>query len=111
MSSTLHEQFDGINSSERIPMFYIEYVAHDPIPIQGIVQEKPCSVYETTIKAVFKDEEAMTVLSYSFRPHTIISETEIQFVLHFPSPEEFKIFAQSNAEIKISQWKSYDGLI
>jgi hypothetical protein len=27
-----------------------------------------------------------------------------------PSPEEFKTFAKSNAEIKISQWKTYDGL-
>jgi hypothetical protein len=111
MSSLLHEYFDGINSSVWIPTFYLDYVAHDPTPIQGVVEEKPCPVYETTVKAVFHDEEARSVLSSSFKSHTVISNTEIQFVLYFPAPKDFETFAKLNAEIKISQWKAYDGLL
>lgn len=110
MGCDLHEYFNGINSTEGIPLFYIEYVSHDPTPIQGIVNEKPCPVYETTVKAVFKNEEAMSIISRSFKSHTVISNAEIQFVLYFPSPEDFQTFAQLNAEIKINQWKSYDGV-
>lgn len=110
MRRDLHEYFDGINSTEGIPLFYLEYVSHDSTPLQGIVDGKPCPVYETTVKAVFKSEEAMSVISSSFKSHTVTSNTEIQFVLSFPSPLEFKIFAEKNAEIKISQWKSYDGV-
>lgn len=110
MRRDLHEYFDGLNSTEGIPMFYLEYVSHDPTPTQGVVDNKPCPVYETTVKAVFKNEEAMSIISTSFRSHTVISNTEIQFVLYFPSPEEFKDYAKQNAEIKISQWKSYDGV-
>ena len=110
MRRDLHEYFDAINSTEGIPLFYLEYVAHDPTPIQGIVNQKPCSVYATTVNAVFKNEEVLNVISYSFKSHTVISNTRIQFVLFFPSPEEFKQFASANAEIKISLWKSYDGV-
>lgn len=107
MSCTLHQHF--ISSTEWIPTFYIDYVTHDPTPIQGIVTERPYPVYETTVRAVFHDEEAMSVLSSSFKSHTVISHTEIQFFLYFPSPEEFKTFAAMNAESKISQWKAYEG--
>ncbi len=55
---SVQDQFDAIGSSEWNPMFYLEYVAQDPIPIQGIVDEH---VQETTVKVVFKDEEAMTI--------------------------------------------------
>jgi hypothetical protein len=42
MSRHLHEHFDGISSSVWIPMFYLDYIAHDPTQIQGVVGEKPC---------------------------------------------------------------------
>jgi hypothetical protein len=110
MRRDLHEYFDAINSTEGIPMFSLEYVAHNPTSIQGIVDGKPCPVYETTVNAVFKNEEAMSVISQSFKPHTVVSNTKIQFVLSFPSPELFKQYAADNAEIKMSQWRSYDGV-
>ena len=33
MSRNLHQQFDAIDSSEGIPMFYLEYVKHDASPV------------------------------------------------------------------------------
>jgi len=47
MSRNLHQQFDTIDSSEGIPMFYLEYVNHEPISIQGLVNGWPCQVHPT----------------------------------------------------------------
>ena len=64
MSRNLHQQFDAIDSSEGIPMFYLEYyVKHDASPVQGIVNNWPVPVYPTVVNAVlFKDEDARSVL-------------------------------------------------
>jgi hypothetical protein len=37
MSRNLHQQFDGINSSESIPMFYLSSVRHNPESIADVV--------------------------------------------------------------------------
>jgi len=110
MSRNLHQQFDGIESTEGISMFYLKYVDHHPAPIQGVVNNKTCQVYETTINVVFKDEEAMSALSLYFKSHTVMSNNQIQLVLYFPSPEEFQFYADMRAEMTIAQWKSYDGI-
>jgi len=69
-------------------------------------------VFETNVYAVFKDEEAMNVLSVFFKPHTAVMESNsILFVLYFPSPAEFKYYADIRAEETIAKWKSYDGSI
>ena len=109
MSRNLHQQFDAIDSSEGIPMFYFLYVDHHHAPIQGVVDRWPCQVYETTVNVVFKDEEAMSVLSVNFRKYTAISPTRIQLVLYFPSPLEFKHFSDVRAEETLAKWRSYDG--
>lgn len=111
MSRTLHQQFDAIDSSEGIPMFYLQYVSHHPRPIMGVVNRKPCQVYETTIDVVFKDEDAAGVLGPAFIVHTALSTTRIQLKLYFPEPLQFKNYAALNAEVKIAQWKSYDGTL
>jgi hypothetical protein len=117
MSRNLHQKFDGIGSSEGIPQFYLEYVSHDPTPIQGVVSGQPSQVYPTLVIAVFKDELAMNVLSGDFKMHTVISSTKIQFMLHFSLPVGgetvfgFREFAQSKADETIQKWKSYDGVV
>eukprot|EP01031_Cornospumella_fuschlensis_P035021 gene35021-42410_t len=111
MSCNLHQQFNAIDSSEGIPMFYLQYISHDPTPIMGVVSEKPCQVYETTIDVVFKDEEAAGVLGPAFIAHTALSTTRIQLKLYFPDPLQFKNYAALNAEVKIAQWRSYDGTL
>ena len=120
MSRNLHQQFDAIDSSEGIPMFYLEYVNHNPMPMNGIINGRPHPVYETTVNAVFKDEEAMQTLSAFFKLHTVLSDNRtIQFVLCFPSPAElegsselgFREYAKLNAESTIAKWRSYDGLL
>lgn len=109
MSRNLHQQFDAIDSAEGIPMFYLLYIGHHSTPFQGLANNRPCQVYETTVNVVFKDEEAMSVLSFSFITHTVISNTTIQLVLYFPSPEEFKTFSDLRAEESEAKWRSYDG--
>ncbi len=115
MSRNLHEQFDAIDSSEGIPMFYLEYVKHDASPVQGIVNNWPVPVYLTVVNAVFKDEDARSVLSFFFKEHTVISPTTIQFELHFPVPVEngaslgFKECAKIKADATLEPWRSYDG--
>ena len=85
-------------------MFYVLYVDHHHAPIRGVVDELPCQVYETTVNVEFKDEEAMSVLSFYFRKHTVISPTEIQLVLYFPLPLEFKHFADIRTEETLAKW-------
>jgi hypothetical protein len=111
MSRNLHQQFDAIDSSEGIPMFYVTYAAHHPEPVAGIVRGKPCQVYETSVNVVFKNEETMNVLSVFFKSYNVISICEIQLKLYFPAPEEFKEFAEMRAEDTIARWKSYDGIL
>ena len=111
MSRNLHQQLDAIDSAEGIPMFYFVYVGHHPAPIQGVVDRWTCPVYETSVNVVFKDEEAMSVLSVYFKKYTTISSTQIQLVLFFPIPLEFKQFADMRAEETVAKWRSYDGTL
>ena len=110
MSRYLHQHFDAIDSTEGIPSFYFEYVSHSEIPIQGIVNKKPCMVYETQVKIEFKDNEAKSVLAQYITNYSDHNDTSIIIILYFPSPLEFKKFAKSNADIAIAKWKSYDGV-
>jgi hypothetical protein len=111
MSCTLRQYFEGLNSTQGIPLFYLLYISHDPVPISSLIDGKPCLVYGTKVKVVFKDEEAMNVISVEFATHLVLSSTEIEIILYFPSPDEFKTFVTLNAEIKIGQWRAYDGLL
>ena len=73
-----------------------------------MVKNKPCPVYETTVRVVFKDEEAKNTLSVDFRNHVVVGNSVILITLYFPQPEEFKEFAGYNAEETVAKWKSYD---
>jgi len=108
MSRNLHQQFDAIDSSVGIPMFYLEYVRHDLVSTPGTVSNKPCQVYETTVNVVFKDEECAGVLGKFFSNYTIVDPTTIEIKLHFPAPLQFKEFAEHNAAVKVAQWEIYD---
>jgi hypothetical protein len=89
----------------------VTYAAHHSAPVPGIVNEKSCPVYETTVNVVFKDEEAKNVLSIFFKSYNVISSCQIQLVLYFPNPQEFADFAKTRAEETIARWKSYDGTL
>jgi len=108
MSRNLHQQFDAIDSSEGIPMFYLEYIEHEHASIHGVVSNKPCQVYETTVDVVFKDEECASTLGPFFINYSRVASTKIRIKLFFPAPLEFKDFAKVNAEDKVARWKSYD---
>ena len=108
MSRNPHQQFDAIDSSEGIPMFYLEYIEHEHASIHGVVSNKPCQVYETTVDVVFKDEECASTLGPFFINYSRVASTKIRIKLFFPAPLEFKDFAKVNAEDKVARWKSYD---
>jgi hypothetical protein len=105
----LHQQFDAIDSSVGIPSFYVLYAGHSQAPVSGVLNKKPCPVYETRVNVVFKDEVAMSALGPFFKLYTVISGTVIQLVLYFPAPLEFEEFARIRAEDTLARWRSYDG--
>lgn len=109
MSSLMHQHFDVIDSTEHIATFFLEYVEHNPDPTDGLVRNKPCKVYETTVNVVFKDEEAKLVLAGGIRDYTNINETTIQITLYFPNPPKFGQFSQFRADAIKKQWREYDG--
>jgi hypothetical protein len=111
MSRYFHGLFDGLDSAEGIPTFYLRYVCHSSASVAGILNGKPCQVYETKVNVVFKDEEAQSVLAMDLKPYTIISSTEVQLLLYFPSPEEFKVFSDIKAEETMARWRSFDGAV
>lgn len=111
MSRFLHQHFDVIDSTEGIPTFYFQYVNHNAQHIQGLINNKPVLMYETTVKVVFKDEEAMNELSSYFKNPTIVSQTEVLLTAYFPDPFEFRQFAEINAEETLARWASYDGIL
>lgn len=109
MSRFLHQHFDAIDSTEGIPTFYFQYVRHSTQPIQGLVNRWPTPVYETLMRVVFKDEEAKNELIKYFKNPTEVNQTTIELSVFFPDPQQFALFAQSNAEETVAKWKSYDG--
>jgi hypothetical protein len=111
MSRFLHQHFDVIDSTEGIPTFYFQYVEHHPQHIQGLIKNKPSPVYETIVKVVFKDEEAMNELSSYFNNPAIVSQTEIHITAYFPDPSQFQQLAAINAEETLARWASYDGIL
>ena len=111
MSRFLHQQLDVIDSTEGIPQFYFRYVMHSEHQHQGLVNNKPTPVYETTLDIVFKDEEAKNELTVYFKNPTDVNQTTIRLVAYFPDPLEFDYFAQTKAEETLAKWASYDGLI
>lgn len=74
-------------------MLLMFYAAHHP----------RSQIYETKVIVVFKDEETMTVLSFFFKSYNVLSSCEIQLILYFPAPEEFKEFAEMRAEETITR--------
>ncbi len=46
----------------------------------------------------------------NFKHHSVICNDQIQFVLYFPSPEEFKLFVDKKAEEMAARWKLFDGI-
>jgi len=111
MSRYLHHHFDAIDSTEGIPTFYFLYAGHNRSPTQGLVNNWPTAVYETVIHVVFKDEEAKNTLTPFFKNPTALNETTIEITAFFPDPEQFKLFAESNAELTMAKWRSYDGAL
>jgi hypothetical protein len=109
MSRLMHQHFDVIDSTEHIATFFLEYVDHSQDPMDGTVQNNPCKVYETTVRVVFKDEEAKQVLAGGIREYTNINETTIQIRLFFPNPLKFGEFSQFKADAIKKQWRQYDG--
>ena len=109
MSRLMHQHFDVIDSTEHIATFFLEYVEHSRGHMDGIVRNKPCKVYETTVNVVFKDEEAKLVLAGGIRDYTNINETTIQIRLFFPDPLKFRKFSQFKADAIKKQWRQYDG--
>jgi hypothetical protein len=110
MSRFLHQQLDVIDSTEGIPTFYFRYVAHSEQHLQGMFNNKPTTVYETTLQVVFKDDEAKNVLTLYFKNPTDVNETTIQLIAYFPAPLEFEYFSRIKAEETIAKWASYDGV-
>jgi hypothetical protein len=111
MSRFLHQHLDGIDSTEGIPQFYFRYVAHSEQHHQGMLNNKPTPVYETTLQVVFKDDEAKNELTVYFKNPTDVNATTIQLIAYFPTPLEFDYFSRIKAEETIAQWASYDGLL
>lgn len=111
MSRFLHQQLDVIDSTEGIPQFYFRYVTHSEQLQQGLWNNKPIPVYETTLEIVFKDEEAKNELTVYFKNPTDVNQTTIRVVAYFPDPREFDYFAQTKAEETLARWASYDGLL
>jgi hypothetical protein len=111
MSRFLHQQLDVIDSTEGIPQFYFRYVAHSEQHHQGMLNNKPTPVYETTLQVVFKDDEAKNELTVYFKNPTDVNATTIQLIAYFPTPLEFEYFSRIKAEETIAKWASYDGLL
>ena len=111
MSRFLHQQLDVIDSTEGIPQFYFRYITHSAQHQQGLLNNKPTPVYETTLDIVFKDEEAKSELTGYFKTPTDVNQTSIRVVAYFPNPLEFECFALTKAEETLAKWASYDGLL
>jgi hypothetical protein len=93
MSRNLHQKFDGISSTEGIPTFLLEYAGHSQEALLGLVDRCRCSVYETAVRVVFKDEDAYGVLGPSFRNHTVVGNSVIMITLYFPDPSKLQLFS------------------
>jgi len=109
MSRLLHQHFDIIDSTEAIATFYLEYVSHSEQPMDGLINQKPCPVYETLINVRFKDEIAKNVLAVDFKDYSEVNADTIQIALQFPQPLEFKAFAEHKAKPIKEDWKWFDG--
>jgi hypothetical protein len=104
MSRFLHQQLDAIDSTEGITLFYFRYVVHSKQYQQGLLNNKPTPVYETTLEIVFKNEEIKNELSGYFKNPTDVNQTTIRVVAYFPDPREFNYFAQTKAEETLARW-------
>jgi hypothetical protein len=111
MSRFLHQQLDAIDSTEGIPLFYFRYLVHSEQCQQGLLNNKPTPVFETTLEIVFKNEEIKNELTGYFKHPTDVNPTTIRVVAYFPNPLEFELFAQTKAEETLARWVSYDGFI
>ncbi|RYY77504.1 MAG: hypothetical protein EOO69_13925 [Moraxellaceae bacterium] len=109
-SRNLHQQYDAIDSTAGVEQFYLQYVGHDPNPSQGIVNKKQCSVYATSVRVIFIDEQAKNTLHSDFKLHTDIDKTTIQLELHFQDPLTFDYCTKTRAEQTCARWRSYEGI-
>ncbi len=48
-------------------LFYLKHIGCNSTPIEGIVNEKLCQVYEITVNTMFKDEDAANLFTRWFK--------------------------------------------
>jgi hypothetical protein len=111
LSRFLYQLLAVIDSTEGIPMFHFRYAGHNEQHQQGLANNKPTPVYETTVEVAFKDEEAKNELTGYFNNPTVVDQNTIHVIAYFPDPLEFDYFAQTKAEETLARWASYDGLL
>jgi hypothetical protein len=107
----LHEHFDGINKPDGVPHFVLKYQSHDSSPQTVSLNGKQIVVHETTVRVEFIDEVVKEALGWCFKNgYTSISQTEIEFPLHFQNPYEFKQFASYKENETRLKWQSFQGV-
>lgn len=91
MSRLLYQHLNVINSTEGIPQFYFRYVVHCEQHQQGLLNNKPIPMFETTLDIVFKDEDAKNHLTAYFKNPTDVNQTTIRGVAYFIFPNLFSL--------------------
>ena len=93
MSRYLHQQFDGIDSTEKCPLFYVKYLSHSESSSIGIVNGHQVPVYETTVAIIFCGEDDAQELVHYVKKGQSVTTTEYHISLWFQDPLEFQKFA------------------
>jgi len=110
MSRSLHQQYDALDSTEGVAQFYLQYVRHDTVGHQGIVNKKTCNVFTTVVRVVFIDAVAKSALSPKFKMFTDVDLTRIEITLDFTDPLLFNVLASERMDTTISSWNSFRGV-
>ena len=104
MTRFLRQQFKGIYSTEKCPLFYVKYVSHDKSPSNGLVNGCQVDVYVTTVGIVFCGEDDAKELIRYFKNGDSFRATEYRIKLSFQDPMEFKKFADSRESQTLALW-------
>jgi hypothetical protein len=56
-----------MNMIDGVLLFYLKHIGCNSTPIEGIVNEKLCQVYEITVNTMFKDEDAANLFTRWFK--------------------------------------------
>ena len=107
MSRFLHEHFDGISKINYVPTFLVQYMRHSEQFIRMAVDGRDVDVGETTVRIVFKTEEDKNVLCPYFRDYSVVSSTEIEFMLYFENPTEFSVFSKFKENLTRELWRKF----